>query len=176
MIGNERRTYIMNYLKQASTPISGQILAEKTGVSRQVIVTDIALLRTSEEPIIATNRGYLYQKPISKEEVFRKVVVCNHTTEETREELEAIVDCGVTVVDVMVEHPFYGELTGALMIDSRYEVAKFIENLAHPQKELLSVLTGGVHLHTLEADALEKINAACEALKKAGILVTDQTD
>src|SRR5699024_644831 len=176
MVGKKRRAYLIDYLKQATSPVSGQVLADKTGVSRQVIVTDVALLRTSDEPIMATSRGYIYQQSVQQEALYRKVIVCKHTPKETKEELEAIVDCGVTVVNVMVEHPFYGGLTGTLMIDSRYEVGKFLENLSNPEGELLSILTGGVHLHTLEADEMAKIDAACEALKEVGILVTEQTD
>lgn len=173
MPGKERRHYIMDLLKNSTEPITGQILAQKTGVSRQVIVTDIALLRTSDEPIIATSRGYVYQQKFPNKKLYRKVIVCKHTPEQARDELETIVDNGVTVVNVIVEHPFYGDLTGSLMIDSRYEVDRFVDTFSKHEATLLSVLTDGVHLHTLEADAMEKIDAACRALNEKGILVTE---
>src|SRR5690625_3477644 len=167
MTGEERRVYIVELLKNATEPITGQMLAEKTGVSRQVIVTDIALLRTSDEPIIATSRGYIYQIASPREGLYRKVIVCKHTPEQTRKELEAIVDCGVTVVNVIVEHPFYGDLTGSLMLNSRYDVNRFMEAFTNQEAKLLSVLTGGVHLNTLESDSMAKIAADCDVLKRA---------
>jgi len=173
MTGKERRAYIIGLLKDSTRPITGQTLAQETGVSRQVIVTDIALLRTSDEPIMATSRGYIYQHASPEKDLYRKVVVCKHTPEQTRKELETIVDCGVTVVNVVVEHPFYGDLTGSLMDESRFDVNRFIDAFSNNEAALLSVLTDGIHLHTLESDSMEKINAACEALNKAGILVTE---
>ena len=172
MSGDERREYIVDLLKKSDKPLTGKKLAEKTGVSRQVIVTDIALLRTSEEPIIATSRGYMYYQQTNQKDTFRKVIVCKHTPEETKKELELLVDCGVTVVDVIVEHPFYGELTGSLMVKSRYDVEQFVLSFSENNAALLSILTDGIHLHTIESDSREKMDAACNALERAGILVT----
>src|SRR5690625_2022527 len=173
MTGNERRAYILTLLQETDTPITGQELAEKTGVSRQVIVTDIALLRTSEQPIIATNRGYILQRKSTRNDLHKRVIVCRHKPDETQKELETIVDCGVTIVDVIVEHPFYGDLAGSLMISSRYDVERFLQAIAQDEAGLLSELTDGVHLHTLEADEEEKIDTACKRLEELGILVTE---
>lgn len=174
MVGKDRRAYIMNKLRSSTKPITGTKLAEETGVSRQVIVTDMALLKTSNEPIIATNRGYLYMDTESKNDVYRKIIICQHNPEQAREELEIIVDHGVTVVDVIVEHPFYGELTGSLMIESRYDVEQFLTEISKEEASLLSELTDGIHLHTIEADDEEKLNQACQQLKEAGILYTEK--
>lgn len=171
MSGKERRKYILEQLQSSTEPIPGKTLAETTGVSRQVIVTDIALLKTSDLPIIGTNRGYLLVDDKPEEHLVRRVIVCQHTPEETRAELEAIVDSGVTVVDTVVEHPFYGELTGSLMIRSRYDVDSFIQLMARVEAGLLSELTDGVHIHTIEADDYAKLDSACDKLVKLGILV-----
>src|SRR5690625_4171326 len=90
---------------------------------------------------------------------------------ETLKELELIVDCGVTVQDVIVEHVFYGELTGSLMVSSRFDAKEFVEKISQEEASLLSELTLGVHIHTLIADSNEKIVAAYQALKEAGILI-----
>lgn len=168
--GNERRNYIVQLLKEATDPITGQSLAETTGVSRQVIVTDIALLKASDEPIIATNRGYLYMKKKKINPSHKRIIICKHTPEETELELKAIVDCGVTVENVIVEHPIYGDLTGSLMIKSRYDVEQFIHAIEKKEASLLSLLTNGLHLHTLEADSVEQLDAACERLAELDIL------
>lgn len=172
MSGAERREFIMKLLMQSSEPITGSELANKTSVSRQVIVMDVALLKTSNEPIIATNRGYLYIQKQTSQHIHRRVIVCNHTSEQTKDELNAIVDCGVTVADVIVEHPIYGDLTGSLQISSRFDVEQFIVTLSKHEATLLSVLTDGIHLHTLEADSIKKIDAACKVLNELGILYT----
>ena len=175
MTGEERRAYIIHLLKNSKEPIRGKTLAEKTNVSRQVIVTDIALLKTGDEPIIGTNRGYLYIQDETSTKLHRRVIVCNHTPEQTKLELKTIVDFGVSIIDVIVEHPYYGDLTGSLMISSRFDVEQFINVISTQEASLLSVLTGGVHLHTIEADSIEKLDGACEALQKLGILLTENT-
>lgn len=168
--GKERRKYILKLLKSEQNPITGQSIAETTGVSRQVIVTDIALLKASNEPIIATNRGYLYMRKKQDSHTHKRIIICKHRPEQTAQELNAIVDCGVTVENVIVEHPIYGDLTGSLMIKSRYDVEQFTKTIKKKEASLLSVLTDGMHLHTLEADSVEKLDAACEMLDELGIL------
>ena len=170
MSGEERRKMIVDALKKATTPITGKEFADRANVSRQVIVTDVALLKTANEPIIATNRGYIYLQEQDTEKTVRRVIACQHSKEEAKAELEIIVDCGVTVVDVIVEHPIYGELTGNLHISSRYDVDQFIETMEENEAALLSKLTAGIHLHTLEADQMDKIDLACKELEAAGFL------
>ena len=174
MSGDKRRAYIIKKLQASTGPITGKTLADETGVSRQVIVTDMALLKTANEPIIPTNRGYLYMDNHPSEDLYRKVIICQHTPDRTQEELEIIVDCGVTVVDVIVEHPFYGELTGSLMVQSRFDVEQFMTVISEQDATLLSALTNGIHLHTIEADSEEKIAQACDRLREAGILYTEE--
>lgn len=173
ILGNRRRNLIIEWLQKSSKPITGQQLAERTNVSRQAIVQDISLLKAKEYPIIATNRGYLYLNEGRDEGLIRRKIVCRHTPEETEAELNLIVDCGVTVKDVQIEHGFYGGLTGSLMVSSRFDAAEFLEQLSKSDSLLLSELTDGVHLHTLEADSEEKLDAAIFALKKHGYLVEE---
>ena len=61
----------------------------------------------------------------------------------------AIVDAGGEVVDVIVEHPVYGQLTGLLGVRSRYDVAEFVRRVEEHGARPLSALTGGIHLHTV---------------------------
>ena len=46
MSGEKRRDRLLQYLEEHDKPVSGTELAKEFGVSRQVIVQDIALLRT----------------------------------------------------------------------------------------------------------------------------------
>ena len=47
MTGSERRTAIINQIKNSTVPVSGKALAAQYAVSRQVIVQDIALIRAA---------------------------------------------------------------------------------------------------------------------------------
>ena len=47
MEGDERRQFILKLLAGSESPLSGTEIAGKCGVSRQIIVQDIALLRAT---------------------------------------------------------------------------------------------------------------------------------
>lgn len=171
ILGEERRQLILQWLLAANEPLSGSELSKKTNVSRQVIVQDISLLKARNEPIIATAQGYLYLKPQAKQQAFERVIVCQHKPNEVRQELTMLVDHGVTIKDVKVEHPVYGDLTASIMVSNRFEVEQYLQKIENTKASYLSQLTDGIHLHTIEADSIEKLNAACEALDRTGFLV-----
>ncbi|WP_193437425.1 transcription repressor NadR [Sporolactobacillus pectinivorans] len=166
----ERRHLILECLQSSSDPITGGELAERMNVSRQVIVQDISLIKAKEYPIIATSQGYLFIGR-SGLDMKTRTIACHHTIRETEQELKLIVDCGVTVVNVTVEHPLYGEITGSLMIRNHADVAHFISRLQTTGASLLSSLTDGIHLHQLEAPSDGQIDDAVRVLKKAGYLL-----
>jgi uncharacterized protein len=168
--GDDRRLQLIKWLKEASEPLSGSLLASKTNVSRQVIVQDMSLLKASGEPIMATAQGYIFLKP-AKEKSFSCVIAANHSPDQTIDELNTIVDHGVTVDDVTVEHPVYGDIKASLKLSSRKDVEVFIKRLKETQASLLSELTEGVHMHTLSSDSKEKIDNACNALRQKGYLL-----
>lgn len=60
--GSVRRAEIAALLEKADSPLSAAHLASQLGVSRQVIVGDIALLRASGAAITATPRGYITER------------------------------------------------------------------------------------------------------------------
>ena len=102
MHSDERRKAIADVLHAADAPVSASALAEKFSVSRQIIVGDIALLRSSGEEILATPRGYV--TPKEARGIVRRVAV-KHMPQEMEAELNAIVDNGCTVIDVIVDTP-----------------------------------------------------------------------
>ena len=71
MTGSERRTAIINQIKNSTVPVSGKALAAQYAVSRQVIVQDIALIRAAGHEIISTNRGYLLNEDASVQRTFK---------------------------------------------------------------------------------------------------------
>lgn len=171
MDGEERRHFILATLKKATEPIPGAILGHQTTVSRQVIVGDVNLLKATGEPIMATSRGYLYIHPEEKPSTIEKTFVCLHSAAQTEDELNIFVDHGLTVKDVRIEHPVYGDLTASIMVSNRVEVKNFIEHIEKTGAPLLSQLTEGIHLHTVTASLQRNIDNAEQALRKAGILV-----
>lgn len=124
MHAEERRETILKLLRQSAQPVSASTLAGQLSVSRQIIVGDIALLRAGGEDILATPRGYCLQNAAAAG-LTRRVAV-RHDEAGMEAELNTMVDNGCTVVDVIVEHPLYGQLTGPLQLSSRYDVAQFI--------------------------------------------------
>ena len=169
MTANTRRESIYQLLLSAEAPVSATALAKEYGVSRQIIVGDIALLRAEGRQITATPRGYVIAQSSGSTV---QLAVC-HSGAETREELYAMVDCGCTVLDVVVEHPVYGQLTAALQLSSRYDVDQFMERMAGSDARPLSLLTEGIHLHTVAcptADALQHMKRKLSAL---GVLLEE---
>ena len=161
MEADQRRKQIWEQIQKVHHPVSASKLAEMFGVSRQVVVGDIALLRAQGCPILATARGYLRMPSGAPDRFTGKVASC-HTPERTQEELALILSLGGEIVDVIVEHEVYGELVGQLHIASPEDLEVFIQNLKQHSASLLSVLTGGLHLHSIVCDDyahFEKISA-----------------
>ncbi|OIJ16572.1 transcription repressor NadR [Anaerobacillus alkalilacustris] len=173
ILGEERRELLLQWLMETDSPITGNDLATKTNVSRQVIVQDISILKARNYPILATSQGYIFIKEQLKVDLHSKVIACKHSPEDAIHELNIIVDHGGIVKDVVVEHQVYGEITASLMIRNRKDVKEFISKINSTNASLLSQLTGGVHLHTIEARTQEEINEICIALAQAGYLLED---
>lgn len=165
-----RRQAILDRLRTADRPVSASALAAGLNVSRQIIVGDIALLRAGGAEISATPRGYVLPRATDG---ITRTIACRHTLAQTGQELDILVDNGCTVLDVIVEHPVYGQLTGQLQISSRYDVEQFLARIRDSDAAPLSMLTAGLHLHTLCCPNEDAYTRACAALKAAGLLLDD---
>ena len=120
-----------------------------TGVSRQVIVQDIALLRAVNKDILATTKGYvLYSQ---QTEACHRIYYVNHSDDAIADELNTIVDNGGKVLDVIIEHEIYGQITANLILENRRDVAEFCDRLKHSNAKPLNIIAGGTHYHTVEA-------------------------
>jgi transcriptional regulator of NAD metabolism len=159
-----RREALERLLREADRPVPGTELARLLEVSRQAIVHHVAVLRAEGAPIVATPRGYIWLRTQGLQDVF----MVNHRPDETRTELYALVDAGLTVVDVLVEHPLYGELRGALNLHARSDVDQFLDRLDTVGASLLSTLTGGVHWHTVAARDAVSLERGKRALRRLG--------
>ena len=166
---SERRRSIVALLRSVQEPVSGGELAEQFGVSRQIIVQDITILRGSGVDILATNRGYIMPNSAMRERVFK---VC-HTTEQTEDELNCIVELGGAVVDVFVWHRVYGKIEAPLNIFSKLQVSQFIEGVRSGKSTELMNVTGGYHYHTVRAESDEILERIEQALEARGYIATE---
>ncbi len=173
-MAKQRHKQILEVLKTASEPVNGSSLAEQMEVSRQIIVQDVAILRARGHEIIATPRGYLLPSGMSQQQ--QTILAVKHTPQETEKELNILVDNGLTVIDVVVEHSIYGELRGNLMLSSRRDVQEFMDSLKDQGASLLSSLTGGSHLHTVQYRSDDDLQAAIQKLRKHELLSEDPLD
>ncbi|MCD8390944.1 MAG: transcription repressor NadR [Firmicutes bacterium] len=161
MSGEERLEKIFNTIRESKEPISANSLAAKYGVSRQVIVQDIALLKAGGSDIISTNKGYTMHYTAA----YTMVVKVWHTDEQIEDELQTIVDLGGRVLDVFVWHRAFGRINAAMNVKSRRDIKKLIESFTTGKSKPLSNVTSGYHYHTIEADngeTLEEIKRALD--------------
>lgn len=165
----ERRKEIANYLMAEGKAISGGALSDKFGVSRQIIVQDISVLKAAGYDILSTHSGYVIQGSPFVERVFKLY----HTTNQTEDELNTIVDLGGTVADVFVWHKVYGKLVVPLNIFSRLHVKQFIEGVRSGKSIELMNITGGYHYHTVRAETKEVLDQIEKALKHKDYIVPE---
>jgi transcriptional regulator of NAD metabolism len=60
-----------------------------------------------------------------------------------------------------------------LMLKNLYDVQNFMEKFKKYKAEPLSALTGGVHIHTINADNEEVMERILSELKARGYLISD---
>lgn len=165
--GDERRQAIVDALRASAGPLSGASLGKACGVSRQVVVQDIALLRSQGAHIVSTNRGYVLG-PASARPC--RLFKCRHTQDQTAEELLCVVDLGGRVEDVFVNHRIYGLISSKLGIACRRDVELFMEGLSTGRSAPLMMVTSGYHFHHVSAADGETLDLIGEALDKRGFL------
>lgn len=165
-----RRKRILEMIQRQPSPLSASVLARELDVSRQVIVGDVALLRAQGCEIIATARGYTVPRFKETSRYLGKVA-CQHTPGEMFSELNTIVGLDAVVVNVIVEHELYGEMTGCLNLFDRNDVENFTQKVNSSGNKLLSELTMGIHLHTIACRDHAHFEQVCAALEQKGYLL-----
>lgn len=163
----QRREEILALLNQADAPIAAKDLAARFGVSRQVIVQDLAVIRASRPNIISTNRGYILQQ---QETGCLREFKVRHTPGQAGQELNLIVDHGGRVKNISISHRVYGRITAEMDIRSRQDVQEFLQALAGGASTVLSTATDGYHYHLVEAATPDRLDLIGQALQDAGFL------
>lgn len=164
MKGSERRQKIINVLLKSNSPVSGSSLAKMFGVSRQVIVQDMALLRASDKNILSTSSGYMIFSSLSGFGKARRCIKIRHSDKDIRREMEIITNNGGKMLDIILEHPIYGQICADLFISCQKDIDEFLSK--SPEGKTLMSLTDGVHFHTIEADNETTLDLIESELKK----------
>ncbi|MGL4800495.1 MAG: transcription repressor NadR [Cellulosilyticaceae bacterium] len=167
--GQARRQEMIRMLKEATKPLSGGGLGKAFGISRQVVVQDVALLRAEGFDVLATARGYILNQEAGQ--MASRVFLVKHKLEQLEDELHTMVDNGGRVRNVIVNHGIYGDLTGDLMLKNRRDVKSFVQKVNTMKAVPLSLLTDGVHMHTVEATTEEELDHIEEELREKGYLI-----
>lgn len=167
MAREKRRERILAAIGSTDEPQSAGVLGDRFGVSRQVIVQDIAVLRAEGAPIVSTNRGYI----LASKRLAARVFKVYHSEKELAEELEIIVNGGGTVKNVFVNHRVYGRIEAELNISNRVQAAEFVRSIEGGKSRPLMVVTEGYHYHTVTAAREELLDGIEYALKARGFLL-----
>ena len=164
----QRRTEILKLLQQEEKPVAARAMASQFGVSRQVIVQDMAVIRASTPGILSTTRGYVLQQ--DKDIACTREFKVRHGQEHAAEELNLIVDCGGRVKNISISHRVYGRITAEMDIRSRQDVQEFLQALAGGASTVLSTATDGYHYHLVEAATPDRLDLIGQALQDADFL------
>ncbi len=167
MKAEERRKEILALIGNSDNALPASFLAEKLGVSRQVIVQDIAILRANGYDIISTNRGYILGTPNTAARVFK----CRHTFEEIPEEGYMIINLGGRVEDVFVNHRLFGRISARLELYNATHVEELYRSLKSGASKPLMSVTDGYHYHTVAAPDEATLDKIGNALKERGFLI-----
>ena len=182
-----RRETMLRLLKHAESPLAGGALAQQLGVSRQIIVQDIALLRETGAAIVATTKGYVlandvppHEKRVAAESVseneepddepFSRTFKVHHSVAQTQDELQTIVSAGGRVKNVSISHRAYGRVTAPLNIATAEDIARFMSDIESGKSSPLCTATAGYHYHLVAADSAEALDAIGCALAEKGYL------
>lgn len=166
----ERREDIIKSLINNNKPLKGTVMADNYSVTRQIIVKDIAILRAKGNNIIATPDGYIIVKEDNR---IKQVIAVTHDEDKLEEELNIVVKYGGIIEDVIVEHPLYGEIKGMLMIKNLNDLEKFLVNYRNSNAKLLSLLTKGIHIHTISADTENNMKLILKELKEKRFIIEE---
>ncbi len=167
MDGQARREKLIEIIQKSDKPVSGTALASELGVSRQVVVTDIALIRANGTDITSTNRGYV----INGTAKCKRIIKSRHTDEEILDELFTIVDNGGTAENIIINHRFYNRLEAPLNVSSRRDAKEFMEAIESGKSKSLSSATSGYHYHIISADSEETLDIIEKELSDKGFLL-----
>ena len=175
MDNHYRRERLLTILQESPDPVSGAMLAKQLNVSRQIIVADVAILRSSGFLIASSVKGYEYPAT-GKQKGYTRIIACRGKDSDINEllcELNAVVDNGGIIHGINLTSRIYGELQIEMDIHSRRDVRQYLEKVRNSGYPFITVTTGGVHHLDIEAHDEEELDAIEECLDDLGLLDKD---
>lgn len=169
--GAQRRKSILELLANSSIPLSGTELARTFGVSRQIIVQDVALLRAENRDILSTNKGYILFHPQTDDSYCKAVIMVRHSVGDILSEMASIVELGGRMLNVSVDHDLYGQIQVDLVINDIADAKEFVAKMAGSKSRPLNILTEDYHYHTISAPSERALSLIREDLRAKGFLV-----
>lgn len=169
--GENRRLQLLKLLKEQGSPSSGTALAKALGVSRQIIVQDIALIRAENHNILSTNKGYLYRAGSDGSAQPKRVFHVRHSTDDVLDEFLTVLELGGSILDVAVDHEIYGQIRVDLLIETAQDAQDFVRRLAVCRDNPLKVLTDDCHYHTVAAASEKLLDLIQQELLHKGYLI-----
>jgi len=169
--GDKRRAQLLTLLKEHRSPLSGAALAKLLGVSRQVIVQDIALIRAENHNILSTNKGYIFRTGETENVQPKRVFHVKHTNDQVLDEFLTVLELGGTILDVAVEHEIYGQIRVDLLIETPQDAQEFVKKLANCRDNPLKVLTDDCHYHTVAAPSEKLLDLIQRELEEKGFIL-----
>lgn len=172
MINRERREKILEILQNSTEPITGLKLSRLLNVTRQIIVGDIAILRSTGQPIISSARGYLLQNIMGQKGCGR-CIACkgkNLDSKELLDEMYAVVDNGGTISGMNLKSPIYGDLRIKMDIHSRRDAQQYLQRVRQADFPFITVATGGLHSLYVQTHNEEELRAIKKCLDELGLL------
>ena len=167
MKNQERRKKILEILRNSSSPVTGDQLAKDLDVSRQVIVLDMALLRSAGTAIVSTRRGYqINGRSLTMDFECRYKAM---DTDGAMEEMNIVVDNGGMIASITLLPDFCGPIQAFLNLKNRRDVKQYLENF-----RAYNILSKGIHTLTVAADSQEELEAIRQNLQDAGILISEE--
>ena len=172
MKNQERRKKILEILRNSSSPVTGDQLAKDLDVSHQVIVLDMALLRSAGTAIVSTRRGYqINGRSLTMDFECRYKAM---DTDGVMEEMNIVVDNGGMIVSITLLPDFCGPIQAFLNLKNRRDVKQYLENFRAYNIPLIATLSKGIHTLTVAADSQEELEAIRQNLQDAGILISEE--
>ncbi len=169
--GDQRRAQLLRLLNEHGAPLSGAALAKALGVSRQVIVQDIALIRAENHSILSTNKGYIIRTDSTENAQPKRVFHVKHSTANVLDEFLTVLELGGTILDVAVEHEIYGQIRVDLLIETPQDAQDFVDRLAACRDNPLKVLTDDCHYHTVAAPSEKLLDLIGQELARKNFLI-----
>lgn len=163
----QRRSEILSVIGNAKAPVAASALSERFGVSRQVIVQDVAILRAEGSNVISTSRGYVLDGGARAERVFK----CRHQLSQLVSEGEIIISRGGVIEDIFVNHRVYGKIRARLEHSTLTHVEELHRSLEAGASKPLMSITDGYHYHTVSAESESVLDDIESALRSAGYLI-----